>query len=121
MGQKKLFPVIVVVVSSITLTLLSTYSYGGGAVRGVRTTEIIEAQMGIRCSEPISENMKVGSIVNGVIIDNGKLAKFGLKNAKRGDKVRLKLIDEGGKFEVMHGQRRLNFLMEDKGNIKLLK
>jgi len=121
MGQKKLFPVIVVVVSFITLAFLYTHSYGGGAVRGVRATEAIEAQLGIRCSEPISENMKVGSIVNGMIIDDGKLAKFGLKNAKRGDKVKLKLIDEGGKFEVMHGQRRLNFLMKDKSNIKLVK
>ena len=30
MWQKKVFPVIVVVISFITLTLLSTYSYGGG-------------------------------------------------------------------------------------------
>jgi hypothetical protein len=56
-----------------------------------------------------------------MIIDDGKLQKFGLKNAKRGDKVKLKLVDEGGKFEVMHGPQRLNFLMEDKGNIKLVK
>ena len=118
MWQKKLFPVIIVVVSFITLTLLSTYSYGG---RVGRPAEAIEAQLGIRCSEPISENMRIGSIVNGMIIDNGKLQKFGFRNVKRGDKVKLKLIEEGGKFEVMHGGRPMYFLMEDKGNIKLAK
>ena len=118
MGQKKVFPVIVVVISFITLTLLSTYSYGG---RAGRPAEAIEAQLGIRCSEPISESMRIGSIVNGMIIEDGKLAKFGFRNVKRGDKVKLKLIGEGGKFEVMHGERRMNFLMEDKGNIKLVK
>ena len=120
MKGNRIFLVISVVAFLSILTLWSTQSYGRRAA-GVHSSEAIETQLGIRCSEPISENMKVGSIVNGVIIDNGKLAKFGLKNAKRGDKVRLKLIDEGGKFEVMHGQRRLNFLMEDKGNIKLIK
>jgi hypothetical protein len=118
MGQKKIFPLIVLVVSFITLTLLSTYSFGGGLAR---SAEAIEAQLGIRLSEPIPENMRIGSIVNGMIIEDGKLAKFGFRNVKRGDKVKLKLIGEGGKFEVMHGERRMNFLMEDKGNIKLVK
>jgi hypothetical protein len=118
MKQKKLFTVIIVVVPLITLTLLSTYSFGGGLARHA---EAIEAQLGIRLSEPIPENMRIGSIVNGMIIDDGKLAKFGFRNVKRGDKVKLKLIGEGGKFEVMHGGRLMNFLMEDKGNIKLVK
>jgi len=87
----------------------------------MHSSEAIEAQLGIRCSEPISENMRIGSIINGMIIDNGKLQKFGFKNVKRGDKVKLKLIGETGKFEVMHGERRMNFLMEDKGNIRLIK
>ena len=41
-----------------------------------RPAEAIEAQLGIRCSEPISENMRIGSIVNGMIIENGKLSKI---------------------------------------------
>jgi hypothetical protein len=121
MKQKKLFPVIVVVISLITLTLLSTYSFGGGLIRGARATEAIEAQLGIRLSEPISENMKIGSIVNGMIIVDDKLPKFGFRNVKRGDKVRLKLIGEDGKFEVIFGQQNRRFLMEDQGNIKLVK
>ncbi len=121
MEQKRLFSVIVVVLCFIVLPLLSTYSYGGGAVRGARATEAIEAQLGIRLLEPVSENMKIGSIVNGMIIEDGKLAKLGFKNIKRGDKVRLKLTGEGGKFEVMHGGRMKNFLLEDKGNIRLVK
>jgi hypothetical protein len=117
MKQKRLF--LIIVASLITLMFLSTLSYGR---RVVRPTEAIEAQLGIRLSEPISENMRIGSIANGMIIDDGwKLAKFGFQNVKRGDKVKLKLIEEGGKFEVMHGERRMNFLMEDKGNIKLVK
>jgi hypothetical protein len=116
MKQKRLF--LIIVASLITLMFLSTLSYGR---RVGRPTEGIEAQLGIRCSEPISENMRIGSIVNGMIIDDGKLAKFGFRNIKRGDKVKLKLIEESGKFEVMHGERRMNFLMEDKGNIKLVK
>jgi hypothetical protein len=120
MKQKKLFTVIIVTFLSLSLILLSALSYGGRA-GAARATESIEAQLGIRLSEPISENMRIGSIVNGMIIDDGKLAKFGFQNAKRGDKVKLKLIGEGGKFEVMHGGRLMNFLMEDKGNIKLVK
>ena len=120
MKGNRIFRTIGIIISLTILTLWSTQSYGR-RLGGVHSSEAIEAQLGIRCSEPISENMKVGSIVNGMIIDHGKLAKLGLKNAKRGDKVKLKLIDEGGKFEVMHGKRRLNFLMEDKGNIKLVK
>lgn len=121
MKRNRIFVAMGVVVSLTILTLWSTQSYGGGAIRGARTTEIIEAQIGIRCSGPISENMKVGSIVNGTVIQTEKLQKFGFKNVKRGDKVRLRLIDEGGKFEVEHANGRMNFLMEDKGNIKLVK
>ena len=46
--------------------------------------------------------------------------KFGFRNVKRGDKVKLKLIEEGGKFQVIIGGQNRNFLMEDKGNIKLI-
>jgi len=121
MGQKKLFPGIIVVVSLITLTLLSPSSYGGGAMRASHATEAIEAQLGIRLLEPLSENMRIGSIVNGMIIINDKLEKFGFRNVKRGDKVKLKLIGEDGKFEVILGQQNRRFLMEDQGNIKLAK
>jgi hypothetical protein len=31
------------------------------------------------------------------------------------------LIEEGGKFEVIFGQQNRRFLMEDQGNIKLVK
>jgi len=120
MKGNKIFMVISIVMSLIILTLWSTQSHGR-RVGGVHSSEAIEAQLGIRLSEPISENMRIGSIVNGMIIDDGKLAKFGFRNVKRGDKVKLKLIEEGGKFEVMHGGRLMNFLMEDKGNIKLVK
>ena len=120
MKQKGLF--LIAVASLITLMLLSTLSYGGSGKRKAVVTESIEAQLGIRCSEPISENMRIGSsIVNGMIIEDDKLARFGFRNVKRGDKVKLKLIGEGGKFEGMHGGRLMNFLMEDKDNIKLIK
>ncbi len=120
MKGNKILMWISIVMSLTILTLWSSQSHGR-RVAGVRTSEAIEAQLGIRLLEPISESMKIGSIANGMIIDDGKLAKLGFKNVKRGDKVKLKLIGEGGKFEVMHGERHMNFLMEDKGNIKLLK
>lgn len=120
MKGNKIFVAINVVMSLTILTLWATPSHTGGAMKA-QPSKAIEAQLGIRLAEPIPENMKIGSILNGMIIEDGKLAKFGFGNVKRGDKVRLKLIEEGGKFEVMHGGRVKNFLMESGGNVKLLR
>lgn len=95
--------------------LLSTLSYSGGAVR---PAEAIETQLGIRCLDPISQNMKIGSIVNGMIIDNGKIAKFGFRNIRRGDTVKLKLLESGGKFLVTIGGQTQKFII-DNGKVKL--
>jgi hypothetical protein len=118
MNRNRIFLVISVVMSLTILTLWATPSHAGRVTP--QSSRAIEAQLGIRLIEPVSENMKIGSIMNGMIIDDGKLQKFGFENVKRGNKVKLKLIGEGGKFEVMHGGRVKNFLLEGSGNIKLV-
>ena len=110
---------------SVSLVLLlATLSYGGSLFK---PTEAIQAQLGIRCLSPISQNLQAGALIKGIIEDDKLPRLFKFRNIKRGDNVELLLLNEGGrflspngggKFQVKIGGQTQKFIIED-GKIKL--
>lgn len=79
----------------------------------------LEAQLGSRFLTSLPQDMKAGQTAEAVINDPSKLAKFGLANLKRGDKIRL--IKEAGESNfTVEVTQRVNLTVDAKGALRKL-
>lgn len=79
----------------------------------------LEAQLGSRFLTGLPQDMKAGHTAEAVIIDPAKLAKFGLVNLKKGDKIRL--IKGAGESDfTVEVTQRVDLTVDAKGALRKL-
>jgi len=78
---------------------------------------VLEAQLGSRFLVDLPGDMKAGRTAEAIIVDPGKLAKFGLVNLKKGDKIRL--IKEAGDSDfTVEVTQKVSLTIDAKGALR---
>ncbi len=92
-----LVPVLAVLLySTVVVTIVdSSTVLAGGALKGKQ----LDSQLGLRFTAPLPNRVAAGQSVEAVVVDQAKLAKFGI-TAKNGDKLKLTVTQENKTFSI---------------------
>ena len=111
--MNKFRPVLAIVAVLVMIAAVSVTASGGR----VGKQKDLEAQLGARFSTPLAKDIREGQTIEAVVVNVGKLAKFGITGLKRGDKVRL--IKGAGEADfVVEVVRRVSLTINAKGVVQ---
>ncbi len=103
---------IVVAALILTLTLGTLPALAGG----LKSSQL-DAQLGLRFTSRLPDKVQAGKSVEAVVVDQAKLAKFGI-NAKNGEKLKLTVTEENKAFFIPSGRTQVHFNIDQSGVVR---